>query len=283
MRRLSVYSLFLLVFFVSCQNEKTRTTTNNHIETAIPDSLDDLSDSLLLITEIYPITDELHHSADELFDDFIFDFSRLKKMQFERITFPFLSTNETDSVWILQDQWQQNPLFLSEDYYVMFFENNDDLEYEKRTDLNQVNVECILLDSLLLQSYHFERIEGKWFLTKEHKQSLKSSPLCDFLVFYNKFVTDLAFQNKSIAKPLHYITTDEGNGYERLEGTLDNEQWQTFKPQLPIGMITSIHYGQTFHKPRKIIMIKRGIANGLMETLTFKKIRGKWKLVSFEN
>ena len=282
MRKLFVYCLFLLVFLVSCHNGKTR-TTNNDVVIAILDSIEQRADSLLLITEVYQINDELPIMADELFDDFIFEFSRLKKVQLERTQFPFLITNASDSTWISKEQWKHEPLFLNEDFYVVFFENEKDMELEKRTDLNEVNVECILLDSLQLLSYHFERNAGKWYLTKEHRQTLEKSPLGEFLVFYNRFASDDAFQNRSIAKPLHYITTDVENGNELVKGTLDNEQWQMFKPQLPIGMLTSIHYGQTFNKPRKITMVKRGIANGLMEILTFKKSRGKWKLTSFEN
>jgi hypothetical protein len=282
MRKSFLCALLFSFLIASCHQSKKESVKVYHSH-YISDSLNRASDSILLATAVYPIEDKLHLRADEFFDDFIFDFSRLKKVQLERTVFPLLSIHNNDTTWMNQEQWKNNVLFLNQDFYTVFFENEEQMEYEKRSDLEHVDVECIILDSMLLHTYHFERMEKAWRLIQEDKQSLKDVNLQDFFSFYNRFVTDDAFQKKSISFPLHYATTDsdEESGY--IDGTLDYEQWQIFKPQLPTGMITNIRYGQSYGKNKKMIMIKRGIANGLMEVLTFKKANGKWKLIKFEN
>ena len=283
MRKSFLCALLFSFLITSCHQRKNECVSDNYQYDLFSDSLNRISDSILLATEIYPIEDNLHLRADEVFDDFMFDFSRLKKVQLERTIFPLLSIHDNDTTWITKEQWKNDVLFLNQDFYTVFFENEEQMELEKRTDLDKVDVECIILDSMIQHSYHFERVQKAWRLTKEHIQSIKGMPLKDFFSFYNQFVSNDDFQMKSVMNPLRYVTADpeEESGY--IEGTLDYEQWLMFKPQLPAGMITNIRYGQTYGRSKKMIMVKRGIANGLMEVLTFHKNRGKWKLTKFEN
>ena len=97
------------------------------------------------------------------------------------------------------------------------------------------------------------------------------------------FVEDADFQSRSVADPLRYVTADPDDDFSMIEGTLDHEQWDAFKPQLPAGRLTNIRYGQTYDDPRRMILVKQGISNGLMDILTFRRRGGNWKLVSYEN
>lgn len=101
--------------------------------------------------------------------------------------------------------------------------------------------------------------------------------------FYRRFVSDAAFQQRSVSNPLRYVTTDPDDDFNTIEGTLDHDQWDAFKPQLPDGGITNIRYGQTYDNPDGMILVKAGISNGLMDILDFRKKDGEWKLVSYEN
>ena len=79
------------------------------------------------------------------------------------------------------------------------------------------------------------------------------------------------------------LVCDPDDDFSMIEGTLDHEQWDAFKPQLPAGRLTNIRYGQTYDDPRRMILVKQGISNGLMDILTFRRRGGNWKLVSYEN
>ena len=96
-------------------------------------------------------------------------------------------------------------------------------------------------------------------------------------------MSDAVFQQLSVANPLRYVTPDPEDDFNMIEGTLDHSQWDAFKPQLPSGIITNIHYGQTYNNANQMIMVKSGISNGLMDILGFQKRNGAWKLVSYEN
>ena len=125
---------------------------------------------------------------------------------------------------------------------------------------------------------------GKWMLTQERINVFgQSGPLEQFLAFYQRFVADSLFQVKSISSPLRYVTTDPEDDFGTVEGTLDVAQWQAFKPQLPDSVLTNVRYGQTYDDPDDMILVKAGISNGLMDILYFKKRRGAWKLVAYEN
>lgn len=227
--------------------------------------------------------EHLPETADELFDDFIFEFARLKKVQAERVRFPLPVVGLGDTLWIQKDRWTHEYLFLRQDYYTVFFNNESQMELEKRTDLNRVDVEWHMPEEKQVKVYSFGREQGRWSLIQETIRPFRDSPLADFIAFYRRFVSDRDFQNRSIANPLHFVTVDPDDDFNVIEGTLSHEQWEAFKPQLPSGTLTNIRYGQAYGNPDEMIMVKRGIANGLMYMLSFKKIGGDWKLVSYEN
>jgi len=71
---------------------------------------------------------------------------------------------------------------------------------------------------------------------------------------------------------------DPDDDFGTMTGTLAPEQWPSFAPQLPRGLIYNIIYGQKYTESSQKIFVVRGIANGLETELTFKKRGGKWKL-----
>ena len=230
------------------------------------------------------LDEELPKRADELFDDFIFEFARLKKVRLERVEFPLLSVVRGDTVWLTEEQWKYESLFMDQDYYTVFYNDEEQMDLEKRTDLDKVDVEQIHLEKRWVKTCRFQRLKGEWRLTQESIRDFTAAePLDKFMDFYRRFVSDAAFQQRSVSNPLRYVTTDPDDDFNTIEGTLDHDQWDAFKPQLPDGVITNIRYGQTYDDPEGMILVKAGISNGLMDILDFRKKDGEWKLVSYEN
>ncbi|MCD8319041.1 MAG: DUF4348 domain-containing protein, partial [Paraprevotella sp.] len=281
MRKNVVWGLLLTVALSACDRKKTASSVD-YSEDSVFDSLFVSPDSQSVDSE--PSADEgFPKKVDDIFDDFIFEFSRLKKLQYERVKFPLPVVDHGDTTWITAKQWTYEKVFSHQDYYTLLFNDEELMELEKRTDLKQVDVEPIHLDERTFRICRFERLKGEWLLTQESNHTFAETPLADFLDFYNRFVTDDVFQKDHVDDPLKFVTTDPDDDFNVVEENLSHEQWEAFKPQLPSGVITNIHYGQTYNNPNRVVLIKSGISNGMMDILTFRKADGQWKLVTYEN
>lgn len=226
----------------------------------------------------------LPRNVDELFDDFIFNFAHNKRLQLERIQFP-LTVTEADGErrTITRKQWKHEYLFMQQDFYTVLFNDANQMEFEKSTDREEVQVEWIGLEEHTVKSCHFRRLSGLWMLVDERMHTFDGYDIADFLRFYGRFATDSVFQRESLARPLHYVTADPDDDFDTIEGTLDADQWFAFRPQMPAGTITNIRYGQAYSDPNRMLLLKSGISNGLVDIFTFRKIGGRWRLVSYEN
>ncbi len=281
MRNFLVWCVVLAVVPTACSRKKTVLEVD-YADAPVVDSTFDSQDSLVFPTGT---ADEvLPERADELFDDFIFEFARLEKVRIGRVDFPLPRVVRGDTAWLTEEQWEYDSLFMQRDFYTVFYNDEEQMELEKSTDLNRVDVERILLDEREVKTCRFERREGEWRLTQESVRDFSDvDPLDRFMDFYGRFASDDDFQRRSVSDPLRYVTTDADDDFNTVEGTLDHDQWDAFKPQLPGGVITNILYGQTYDDPNRMILVKAGISNGLMDILYFRKKEGAWKLVSYEN
>ncbi len=281
MRKNLVECMALAAVLAACERKKVVLEVDYADDTVI-DSLLDSPDSLIFPSE--SADEELPARADELFDDFIFEFARLEKVRRGRVEFPLLSVVRGDTAWLTEEQWKYESLFLDRDYYTVLYNDEEQMELNKSTDLERVDVEQIHLEERTVKTCRFDRLKGEWRLTREDMRDFTDAePLDKFLDFYRRFVSDEEFQQRSVANPLRYITTDPDDDFSTIEGTLDHDQWDAFKPQLPDGIITNILYGQTYDDPDCMILVKSGISNGLMDILDFRKKDGEWNLVSYEN
>lgn len=282
MMRKFVWCLCGFAVLTACEHRKAKSDVEYPVEENL-DAPEASSDSLDFIMAEPETEEKLPETADELFDDFVFEFARLKKVQVERVAFPLPVVTHGDTAWIQEDHWKHEYLFLRQDYYTVFFNDESQMELEKRTDLNHVDVEWIMPDKHQVKVYSFEREQGRWMLVCETISPFHNSPLAGFVTFYRKFVSDADFQLRSVADPLRFVTTDPDDDFNVIEGTLSHEQWEAFRPQLPSGTLTNIRYGQTYRNPDEMVMVKRGIANGLMDILSFKKTGDNWMLIYYEN
>lgn len=273
-KKILLFIAVLLSLF-ACSGNKSGQTDKN---TDTIDSSSEASDSTEKVISETPMP----KAADELFDDFFFNFAANKKLQFKRIVFPLTVNNGKDSIMMKKEDWKMNHFFMRQNFYTVIFDNEKQMNLVKDTTINHVVVEKISLIRNNVKQYMFDRINGQWMMTKVNNEAMYQSTNASFLKFYQRFVVDTAFQVRSLNNPVKFIGPDPDDDFSRLEGMITPDTWFGFCPELPSGVIYNIIYGQTYKESNKKIFVKRGIANGLEIELTFRKVKGKWKLVKLE-
>ena len=272
---------------VGCKDKKPETTQVDSLATEVPvDTVDtmvvdtvpeDAMDSLISATPM-PV------AADELFDDFLFNFSANKKLQYERVTFPLKVVDGDSESVIERKDWRQEHFFMKQEMYTLIFDDESQLELLKETDLDSVVVERINLRAKSVEQHIFNRISGQWKLTKIVRNTMFQNPNKSFLSFYEKFAADSVFQIESMGEPVSVTLPDPDDDYSMIEGDFYPEQWPEFKPgELPTEELYNIIYGQEYRQSRQKLLVLRGIANGFQTEMTFRQVDGKWKLVKLVN
>lgn len=221
--------------------------------------------------------------ADELFDDFIFNYAFDKTLQKQRTTFPLPYNEEGHLRQITEDSWTHDSLFVGENLYTLLFDKEKDMDIVGDTTLRSVQVEWIFLKTQELKRYYFERVRGVWMLDSITLNKIKSKK-DDFLPFYMHFVSDSLYQREHISSPLKFVTIDPDDDFSILETTLGIEQWFAFRPQMSPERLSNICYGQKndMSSTTKIIKVN-GIGNGYSNVFYFRKMHGEWELYKYED
>lgn len=275
--------VFVLVCFISvmigfsfsgCTDKKVAQADSASVDSVARDTTGEDSTEQLIAATPMP------KAADELFDDFIFNFAATKKTQFERIVFP-LKVYQGGKVVreIPRAHWKLDHFFMRQDYYTLIFDNQKQMDLVKDTTINHVVIEKIYFRKKLVKQYLFNRIGGKWMMTSVNYKHMYQNTNASFLKFYQEFAADTAFQSRHIHNPVRFTGPDPDNDFSTMTGDILPEQWPAFAPKFPHGMIYNIIYGQKYTESSQKIFIIRGIANGLEQEFTFRKIRGRWMLV----
>ena len=218
-------------------------------------------------------------AADELFDDFFFNFAANRKLQFKRIVFPLKVVSGKDTTLLAKGKWKMEHFFMHQDFYTLIFDNVRQMDVVKDTTIGHVVVERINLPRRAVKQYVFDRIRGEWHMTALVNTGLKDSKNASFLSFYHRFVNDTAFQVRSVNDPLEFSGPNPDDDFSNMTGILAPEQWLSFAPELPHKVIYNILYGQKYSESNQKIFVIRGIANGLETELTFRRKGGHWKLM----
>lgn len=280
---LVIFALFLLLFMLfvptGCNDRKPRTVDSTASDTAVRDT--SAADSAENLIEATPMP----KAADELFDDFVFNFAANRKLQRRRIVFPLPVYRDGKVVKkIAENKWEMERFFMRQEYYTLIFDNARQMNLVKDTTISHVVIEKIFSHKNLIQQYLFNKIKGKWMLTSMNYMSLARNKNADFLKFYNKFATDTAFQVRSMAREVQFSAPDPNDDFAQISGVMMPQQWPDFKPGLiPNGTLYNIIYGQKYTDAGRRLFVIRGIANGLEIELSFRKVGGQWKLVKFNS
>ena len=278
MKRLLFGAMVLVVLMLSCKGKQTGDTADDVPQDAVDSvAVEDTSaiDTLeQLITET-----PMPRAADELFDDFLFNFSANRKLQMERVVFPLLTVKGNDTTHVDKNGWKMERFFLHQDFYTVLFDDEHQMELVKDTSVNEATVEKIYFNTGAVMQYKFRRIKGAWLLLEQKTEPMASNRNVSFLNFYHQFVTDSAFQTESLAETVQFVGPDPDDDFAQMEGILTPDTWPAFAPELPDRMIYNIIYGKPVAKSDKKIFVMRGIANGLELEMTFRQHGGRWQLV----
>lgn len=218
-------------------------------------------------------------AADELFDDFVFNFAANRKLQLSRVHFPLpVYRNEKVVKTIDKKHWKMEHFFMRQDYYTLIFDNQKQMNLVKDTTIDHVVVEKVFYHKKTVQQFLFNRINGQWMMTSINYKPMYSNKNASFLKFYGKFATDSTFQAEHLHNPVKFVGPDPDDDFSTMTGDIEPETWPAFAPKMPSSMIYNIIYGQKYNESNQKIFVIRGIANGLETELTFKRIGGKWML-----
>ena len=280
MKKLSFITVMLVVLTIVCFSS-VGCTGKKPVEVA--DSV--ATDSVVADTQAMDSTEKLIEetpmpkAADELFDDFVFNFAANRKLQLKRIVFP-LPVYRNDKVVrrIEKRQWKMEHFFMRQDYYTLIFDNQKQMNLVKDTTIDHVVIEKVFYPKKMVQQFLFNRINGQWMMTSIGYKPMYQNMNSSFLKFYGKFATDSAFQAEHLHNPVKFVGPDPDDDFSTMTGDIEPETWPAFAPKLPHTMIYNIIYGQKYTESSQKIFVIRGIANGLETELTFRRIGGKWML-----
>ena len=268
----------MISFNTGCTDKKPEHVDSVSTDSFVADTIKD-SDTVAMIVEETPMP----KAADELFDDFLFNFAASRKLQRQRVHFPLpVYRNGKVIKQIEKRRWKMEHFFMRQDYYTLIFDNRKQMNLVKDTTIDHVVVEKVFYKTNTVQQFLFNRINGQWLMTSINYKPMYANMNASFLKFYGSFATDSAFQAEHLHNPVKFIGPDPDDDFSTMTGDIEPETWPAFAPQLPSGMIYNIIYGQKYTESSQKIFVIRGIANGLETLLTFKKIGGKWMLTKLE-
>lgn len=275
MKKGILFVVIASVLMVLCTTAGCTGKNNSGADTAGIDSTDTTAADTLeqLITE-----QPMPKAADELFDDFIFNFAANRKLQFKRIKFPLRVVNGKSEKMVEKSKWKMEHFFMNQGYYTLIFDNRRQMKIVKDTSINHVVVEKIYLKRKKVKQYIFNRINGEWNLVEVNTGAMYQNNNASFLDFYQKFATDSAFQSRHLDSPIHFSGPDPDDDFSTMTGDIEPETWPAFAPELPANFIYNIIYGQQYTQSNKKILVMRGIANGMEMELTFVRKGKAWKL-----
>ena len=221
--------------------------------------------------------------ADELFDDFIFNYAQDEALQRQRTVFPLPYNRDGQLTEIGRKAWTHDPLFTEGNIYTLLFDREQDMDIVGDTALNTVQVEWLFLKSREMKKYFFQRTRGMWMLDSIALHPVEQGEE-DFVDFYTRFVSDSLYQRSHIHIPLRFITLDPDDEFSILETTLDLEQWYAFRPQMPVEWLSNICYGQRNEAYSRTKILKvNGIGNGYSNVFYFRKRLNEWELYKYED
>ena len=267
------FALVLLMF--SCTGKQAQRGVE-----PLTDSLTDSVDSVPMDTlEQLLVETPTPKAMDEFFDDFFFNFAANKKVQKARIIFPLTVHKGDKDEQIEKNKWQMERFFMRQGYYTLLFDNEAQMELAKDTSINQAIVERILLKKDQVKDFVFNRIRGAWMLREIRETKIEENVNASFLTFYQRFVTDKAFQVKSLNSTVTFVGPDPDDDFNMMEGLITPDTWEAFAPQLPSKTIYNIIYGEPKSIGSDKIFILRGISNGMELELRFRKVGERWLLM----
>ncbi|MBR6142576.1 MAG: DUF4348 domain-containing protein [Bacteroidaceae bacterium] len=284
-KRKVIWLFVAVVATLSLSCEGNRSTSSREEQELEPEEIIPL-DTLAQEDEKLDLDEEDNFKLDGVFNDFLFAYLHSRTLRRERTAKPLrMEHSERPTELIEQFDPEFEFSFLSGEYFTTLYGNARQMQEEDEEEQGEdsiVSLQRINLNDGTIRNFEFLREQGRWQLDAIREATFQDDDLCDFLNFYARFCTDSLFQAQSIADPLHIVILDAEDEEGSIDGIIDADQWQTFCPEVPSGIISNIRKGQSYGQ-HKIVMRKSGLANGLQEVFTFTKDRDNWRLTRYEN
>lgn len=225
---------------------------------------------------------------DAVFDDFLFAFLHNPGFRKKRIAKPLRlehPSRPTETLDSFDSDFEF--AFLSGDFLTSLYGSNaemQDADDGKLADDTLISVQRINLNDGTMRHFKFRRKEGHWQLFAIREGSFdEDGELNDFLRFYAKFCKDSTTQAQAICNPLHIAIQDPDDDDDCIDGTIDANQWHSFCPEVPSGIISNIQREGQRYNSRKMILRKSGLSNGMQEVFSFTREHENWRLNRYEN
>ena len=181
------------------------------------------SDSVIADTQAMDSTEQLIEetpvpkAADELFDDFVFNFAANRKLQKSRIVFPLpVYHGKKLTKKIEKNHWKMEHFFMRQDYYTLIFDNQKQMKLMKDTTIDHVVIEKVFYSRKTVQQFVFNRINGQWMMTSICYVPMYQNNNASFLKFYGHFATDTAFQARHIHNPVKFTGPDPDDDFSTM-------------------------------------------------------------------
>lgn len=273
MKKILTAIVALLAIMFSCTGNKSGGAVD------VPADSDSIVDTAKVDTmEMLIAETPMPKSADELFDDFFFNFAASRQLQLKRTRWPLALVNFGKSDTISRRKWKTEHFFMHQGYYTLILDNERQLTAIKDTTIDHVTVEKIYLSKNYVKKFIFNRERGMWMLDSIVNKSLAQSHNASFLKFYQRFAVDSVYQQSSISEVVKFVGPDPDDDFAMMEGVLTPETWPAFAPELPKSMIYNIVYGHPGVEGNRKILVFRGISNGFEMEITFQRTGKRWML-----
>lgn len=234
------------------------------------------------------LKEESDPRLDAVFDDFLFAFLHNPRFRKNRIAKPLRlehPSRPTETLDSFDSDFEF--AFLSGDFLTSLYGSNAEMQDADEgilADDTLISVQRINLNDGTVRHFKFWRKEGHWQLFTIREGSFdEDGELNDFLRFYAKFCKDSTTQTQYISNPLRIAIQDPDDDEGCIDGTIDANQWHSFCPEVPSGIISNIQREGQRYNSRKMILRKSGLSNGMQEVFSFTRERDNWRLNRYEN
>ena len=156
------FSIAVFVLMLSCSGSGRGMSGDlSDMDSLYADSIE-----LLSLTDTLELFEEevLPKSADELFNDFFYNYASDGNFRKMRTTYKYDSA-AGDSV--LASSMSSNAAFREltvKDFYAVVYEREEELVFQKDTSLSEVIVERMDLDAGIVEQFDFRRYDGTWVM-----------------------------------------------------------------------------------------------------------------------
>ena len=157
----------MLSGMTGCMDRGTKPEVLPLEDSTVVDSVEHDSIADMVESEPMPL------AADELFDDFFFNYAASRKVQKERTHFPLPVITYGKRSEITSAQWKRESFFMVQGYYILVFNKANQLELMKDTAVGNVIVERIAMAREKVTRWYFARERGLWKLDSIDHISLR--------------------------------------------------------------------------------------------------------------